>query len=71
MPGGVPRTSTFALNNVTLPHVLSLAGKGYRQALLDDPHLLAGLNVYRGSITCEEVAEALGYEYRAPLDALS
>lgn len=71
MPGGVPRTSTFALNNVTLPHVLALADKGYRKALQDDPHLLAGLNVHKGDVTYEQVATALGYPYREPLDALT
>ena len=70
MPGGVPRTSTFALNNATLPYVLTLADKGYRQALSDDPHLLPGLNVYRGEVTCEEVADSLGYKYKSPADAL-
>ncbi|MFQ6023379.1 MAG: alanine dehydrogenase [Acidiferrobacterales bacterium] len=71
MPGGVPRTSTFALNNATLPYVLALADKGYKRALDDDPHLRAGLNVHKGDITCEGVAEALGYSYRDPLDALA
>jgi alanine dehydrogenase len=71
MPGGVPRTSTFALNNVTLPHVLTLAEKGYRKALEDDPHLRAGLNVHKGDVTCKEVAEALGYDYRDALDAMT
>lgn len=71
MPGGVPRTSTFALNNVTLPHVLTLANKGYRQALLDDPHLCAGLNVHAGMVTCKEVADALGYDYHDPQPLLS
>jgi len=61
MPGGVPRTSTYALNNATLPFVLALADKGWKQALRDDPHLLAGLNVCAGRVTCAEVAEALGY----------
>ncbi len=63
MPGGVPRTSTFALNNATLPFTLALADKGYRQALVDDPHLRNGLNVHRGAITCRAVAEELGYDY--------
>ncbi len=71
MPGGVPRTSTFALNNATLPYVLTLANKGYRQALTDNPHLRAGLNVHRGQLTCEEVAEALGQTYIDPLQAIS
>ena len=71
IPGAVPRTSTFALNNATLPHVLTLANKGYRQALLDDPHLRNGLNAHAGEITCKEVASALGYEHRPPLEALA
>jgi alanine dehydrogenase len=71
MPGGVPRTSTFALNNATLPYVHVLADKGFRQALADDPHLCAGLNVYRGKVTCRQVAAALDYPYHDPLQALS
>ena len=70
MPGGVPRTSTFALNNVTLPHVLNLANKGFRQALLDDQYLRQGLNVYCGNITCAEVATTLGYDYLPADEAL-
>lgn len=70
MPGAVPRTSTFALNNVTLPFVLALAGKGYRQALAEDVHLRAGLNVYQGQVTCREVAAALGYPYKPVAEAL-
>ena len=70
MPGAVPRTSTFALNNVTLPFILDLANKGYKQALTDDPHLLAGLNVYRGNVTYEPVAINLGYDYLEPARAL-
>lgn len=65
MPGGVPRTSTLALNNATLPFVLAVADKGYQQALLDDPHLRNGLNIYRGQVTCDSVAKALGYPYVA------
>ena len=60
MPGAVARTSTFALNNATLPFALALADKGWRQALKDDPHLRNGLNVHAGKITCEPVAEAHG-----------
>ena len=63
MPGGVPRTSTFALNNATLPFVLALADNGYRRALTDDPHLRNGLNVAFGKVTCLPVAQALGYRY--------
>jgi len=71
MPGGVPRTSTYALNNATLPYVLMLADHGLRQALQDQPHLRAGLNVYRGKLTCREVAEALGYPCHDPLQVLA
>jgi alanine dehydrogenase len=63
MPGAVPRTSTFALNNATLPFVLALANKGYTDALLHDPHLLNGLNVYKGKYTHKAVAEALNVPY--------
>ena len=63
MPGAVPRTSTFALNNATLPFTLALAGKGWRQALRDDPHLRAGLNVCAGKVTCAPVAQAHGLDY--------
>jgi alanine dehydrogenase len=66
MPGAVPRTSTFALNNATRPFVLALADKGWRKALADDPHLRAGLNVYDGHIAHRAVAEALDLPY-APL----
>lgn len=71
MPGAVPRTSTFALNNATLPFIIRLANKGYKQALQDDKHLLAGLNVYRGLVTNESVAEALNLAYVAPEVALN
>ena len=71
MPGAVPRTSTFALNNATLPYIVSIANKGYKQALLDDQHLLKGLNVYNGRVTCRSVAENLGYEYVEPAAALN
>ena len=70
MPGAVPRTSTYALNNATLPHVLALAERGYREALQRDPHLRAGLNVHAGKITCREVADALGYPAHDALEAL-
>ena len=70
MPGAVPRTSTFALNNATLPFVLALANKGAKKALLDNPHLLEGLNVHRGMVTYEDVARDLGYEFVPPAKAL-
>jgi alanine dehydrogenase len=68
MPGGVARTSTYALNNVTLPHALALADKGWKQALADDAHLANGLNVWNGKVTYEAVARDLGYEM-TPLSA--
>ncbi|MFC4234645.1 alanine dehydrogenase [Thalassospira xianhensis] len=67
MPGAVARTSTFALNNATLPFTLALANKGWKKACQDDPHLAAGLNVHEGRITYEAVARDLGYDY-LPLD---
>ncbi len=70
MPGGVPRTSTYALNNATLPYLLNLADKGYRQAMLDDEHLRNGLNVFAGKVTCEVVARDLGYDYVPALEVL-
>ncbi len=70
MPGGVPKTSTHALNNATLPFVIALAGKGWRRALEEDRHLLNGLNVWNGKVTCAPVAEALGYDYVPPETAL-
>jgi alanine dehydrogenase len=71
MPGGVPRTSTCALNNATLPFVLALAHKGWKQALADDAHLRHGLNVAAGKVTCREVANDLRYAYHAPQDLLA
>jgi alanine dehydrogenase len=70
MPGAVPRTSTFALNNATLPFAIAIADKGAKQAMLDDPHLLAGLNVCKGKVTYEDVARDLGYEYVPAVTAL-
>lgn len=70
MPGAVPLTSSYALNNATLPFGLRLANKGVA-ALKDDPHLLNGLNVHRGRVTNQPVADALKMEMVAPLDALN
>ncbi|SFC19982.1 L-alanine dehydrogenase [Polaromonas sp. OV174] len=70
MPGGVPRTSTYALNNATLPYVLALANKGWQQALKDDVHLRMGLNVAHGKVTCREVANELHLGYHDPLTLL-
>ena len=64
MPGAVPRTSTFALTNATLPYVRALADLGWRKALGRDPGFAAGLNVHEGAITHEAVARDLGMEYR-------
>jgi alanine dehydrogenase len=70
MPGAVARTSTFALNNATLPFSLALANKGWRKALADDPHLRAGLNIAGGKVTHPAVAGALGLPLTAVDDAL-
>lgn len=70
MPGGVARTSTFALTNATLPFALALADKGYKRALLDDPNLREGLNVHLGRVTYKAVAEALGHDYQSTSEAL-
>ena len=63
MPGAVPRTSTVALNNATLPFILSLANKGYKKALRDNMHLLNGLNICSGKITYKAVADAVNQPY--------
>ena len=66
MPGAVPRTSTFALTNETLPFIKSLANSGWQNALKNDEHLKNGLNVHAGSINFEAVADELGYPYKSP-----
>ena len=71
IPGAVPLTSTLALNKATLPFVLKLANQGYKDALLNDKHLLAGLNVYKGKITYDAIAESLGYESVDPLTIIN
>jgi alanine dehydrogenase len=71
MPGAVPRTSAFALNNATLPFTLDLADKGSKQAMLENRHLLNGLNVHRGKVTYEDVARDLGYDYVPAAEALA
>ena len=63
MPGGVPRTSTLALNNATFPFLAKLAKEGYYKALKDDPNFLAGLNVCKGKVTYKAVADAFGHAY--------
>ncbi|MDD1781244.1 alanine dehydrogenase [Enterovibrio sp. ZSDZ35] len=71
MPGAVARTSTFALNNATLPYIVKLANLGYREALLNDNNLLNGLNVINGLVTIKEVAEAFDLDYVDPRVAIS
>jgi alanine dehydrogenase len=70
MPGAVPRTSTFALTNATLPFVKALANHGWREALARDRHLANGLNVHAGHINYEAVASVLGYEYLSAAEVL-
>ncbi len=69
MPGAVPRTSTFALTNATLPYALDLANKGFEKAIADDPGLAEGVNTYAGKLTYEAVATSQNLEY-TPLDSL-
>ena len=71
MPGGVPRTSTLALNKVTLPFLNKLAKDGYQKALKDDPNFLAGLNVCKGNVTYKAVAETFGHKFLSPTEALN
>ncbi len=66
MPGGVPRTSTLALNKATLPFLVKLANKGYYKALAEDKNFLAGLNVHKGQVTYKAVADVFGYEFIDP-----
>jgi alanine dehydrogenase len=70
MPGSVSRTSTFALNNATLPFALALADKGWRKAIAEDVHLRNGLNVHEGKLTCRPVADALDLPF-TPVEALA
>ena len=70
MPGGVPRTSTFALNKATLPYLVRLANKGYQKALKEDKNFLAGLNVCKGKVTYKAVADIFGHDYVDPVSAL-
>ena len=71
MPGGVPRTSTLALNKVTLPFLNKLAKDGYQKALKDDSNFLAGLNVCKGNVTCKAVADTFGHKFLSPNEALN
>ena len=71
MPGGVPRTSTLALNKVTLPFLNKLAKDGYQKALKNDPNFLAGLNVCKGNVTYKAVADTFGHKFLSPSEALN
>ena len=71
MPGGVPRTSTIALNKATLPFLTKLVNEGYYKALKNDPNFLAGLNVHKGQITYKAVADVFGYNYLDAGEALN
>ena len=71
MPGAVPLTSTYALNQATMPYVMSLANNGFNQALLNDKGLCEGLNICNGKVTIEAVAKEQGYEYIAPMEMLN
>ncbi|MGE0577047.1 MAG: alanine dehydrogenase, partial [Reyranella sp.] len=70
MPGSVSRTSTFALNNATLPFALALADKGWKKAIADDVHLRNGLNVHDGKLVCRPVADALDLPF-TPVEVLA
>ena len=70
MPGGVPRTSTLALNKATLPFLSKLANKGYEKALKEDKNFLAGLNICKGIITYKAVADVFGQKYVSPNELL-
>ena len=66
MPGGVPRTSTMALNKATLPLLIKIADKGYEKILKEDKNYLAGLNIFKGNITCKAVADAFSIKFYSP-----
>jgi len=71
MPGGVPRTSTLALNKATLPFLSKLANKGFKKSLSDDQNFLAGLNVCQGNVTYKAVADVFGHKYISPKEAIN
>jgi len=71
MPGGVPRTSTLALNKATIPFLTKLADKGYEKALNEDKNFLEGLNIFKGQVTYKAVAETFGYNYVPPKNVLT
>ena len=71
MPGGVPRTSTIALNKATLPFLNKLATNGYQKALKEDKNFLEGLNVYKGQVTYKAVADVFGHSFVSPGEAIA
>ena len=71
MPGAVPLTSTYALNQATMPYVMNLANNGLSQALLNDKGFCEGLNICNGEVTIEAVAKEQGYEYTKPMEMLN
>ena len=71
MPGGVPRTSTLALNKATIPFLTKLANKGYEKALSEDKNFLAGLNIFKGHVTYKAVADVFGHKYVSPKEVLN
>jgi len=70
MPGGVPRTSTIALNKATLPFLSRLANEGCQKALINDSNFLSGLNLYKGNVTHKAVADTFGHKYISPSEAI-
>jgi alanine dehydrogenase len=71
MPGGVPRTSTLALNKATIPFLSKLADNGYEKALKEDKNFLAGLNLCKGEVTYKAVADVFGHQYVSPSEAIN
>jgi len=71
MPGGVPRTSTLALNKATIPFLTKLANNGYAKALKEDKNFLAGLNLYKGEVTYKAVADVFGHQYISPSEVIN
>ena len=70
MPGGVPRTSTLALNKATIPFLSKLANEGYKKAFKEDKNFLAGLNICKGNVTYKAVADVLCHKYISPNELL-
>ena len=71
MPGGVPRTSTMALNKATLPLLLKLADQGYKETLIENKNYMAGLNIYKGKITYKGVSDAFNLRFNDAFELLN